>query len=119
MRALLQDRVAPQQQRSARAFSQFRNAKQGPDQTMTLSVAYIKGLVRETDVSDVTKRIFLLTELRPEVHGMMPRGITYEAFDALVDAAIRAENDLQFKAACARTWSKRDKAADKPTVKHE
>jgi hypothetical protein len=119
MKALLQDRVAPPQQRSARAFGQLRNAKQGQDQSVTSFVAYITGLARETDVSDATKRMFLLTGLRPEVRGMMPRGVTYEAFDAMVDAAIRAENDLQFEAECARTWSKKDKAAEKSVAKPE
>jgi hypothetical protein len=60
MRALLPDRVAPPQQRSARAFGQLCNAKQGPDQSETSFVAYITSLVRETDVSDVTKCMFLL-----------------------------------------------------------
>ncbi len=63
--------------------------------------------------------MFLPTGLRPEVRSMMPRGVTYEAFDAMVNTAIRAENDLQFEAECARTWSKREKAADKSVAKHE
>jgi hypothetical protein len=50
---------------------------------------------------------------------MMPRSITYEAFDAMVDATIGAENDLYFEAECARTWSKKDKATDKVAVKQE
>jgi hypothetical protein len=50
---------------------------------------------------------------------MMPRGVTYEAFDAMVDTAIRAENDLYFEAECARTCSKKDKATDKVAVKQE
>jgi hypothetical protein len=119
MKVLLQDGVAPPQQRSAHAFGQLRNAKQGQDQSVTSFVAYITGLARETNVSDATKRMFLLTGLCPEVRSMMPRGITYEAFDAMVDSAIRAENDLQFEAECARTWSKREKAADKSIAKHE
>ncbi len=61
---------------------------------VTTFVAYINGLARKTDVSDAIKHMFLLTGLRPEVCGMMPRGVTYEASDAMVDAAIRAENDL-------------------------
>jgi hypothetical protein len=119
MKALLQDRFALPQQRSARVFGQLRNAKQGQDQSVTSFVTYITGLARETDVSDATKRMFLLTGLRPEVRGMMPRGVTYEAFGTMVDTAIRAENDLQFEAKCARTWSKKDKAAEKSTAKQE
>ncbi len=84
---------------------------------MTSFVAYITGLARETDVSNATKRMFLLTGLCPEVRCMMPRGVTYEAFDAMVDAAIRAENNLYFEAECARPWSKKDKATDKVAVK--
>jgi hypothetical protein len=119
MRALLQDRVALPQQRSARVYGQLRNAKQGPDQTVTSFVAYINSLARETNIPDATKRMFLLTGLRLEVRSMMPRGVTYEAFNAMVDATIRAENDLQFEAECVRTWSKGEKVADKSAVKHE
>ncbi len=70
---------------------------------MTLFVAYITGLARETDVSDATKRMFLLTVLRPGVRGMMPHGVTYKEFDTMVDAMIRAENHLYFEAKCTRT----------------
>jgi hypothetical protein len=119
MKALLHDRVAPPQQRSARAFGQLRNAKQGQDQSVTSFDAYISGLAHETDVSDATKRMFLLTGLRPEVRGMMPCSVTYEAFDAMVKAVIWAKNDLQFEAECARTWSNKDKETDKVTAKHE
>jgi hypothetical protein len=119
MKALLQDCVAPPQRRSAGAFGQLRNAKQGHDQLVTSFVVYITGLARETDVSDTTKRMFLLTGLHPEVRSMMPRSITYEAFDAMVDAVIRAENDLQFEAKCVRTWSQKDKATDKSAAKHD
>ncbi len=91
------------QQRSAHAFGQLRNVKLGLDKLVTSFVAYIIGLVCETDVSDMTKCIFLFTALRPEVCGIMSRGITYKAFDAMVDAAIRAENDLQFEAECTHT----------------
>ncbi len=55
---------------------------------MTSFVAYITGQARKTDVSNVTKRTFLLTGLHPEVRSMMPCSVTYEAFDAMVDAAI-------------------------------
>ncbi len=61
---------------------------------MTSFVVYITGLACKTDVSDATKRMFLLTGLRPEVRSMMPRGVINEAFDTMVDAAIRGENDL-------------------------
>jgi hypothetical protein len=63
--------------------------------------------------------MFLLTGLRLEVCGMMSCGVTYEIFNTKVDAAIQAENDLHFKAECARTWSKKDKATDKVAVKQE
>ncbi len=119
MKALLQDRVAPPQQRSALAFGQLRNAKQGQDQSVTSFVTYITSLARETNVSDATKRMFLLTGLCPEVRGMMPRSVTYEAFNAMVNTAIRAKNDPQFEAECARTWSKKDKAAEKSAAKQE
>ncbi len=119
MKALLQDRIAPLQQRSACAFSQQRNVKQGQDQLVTSFVAYITGLACKTDVSNATKRMFLLTRLRPEVRGMMPCGVTYEALDAMVDAAIRAENDLYFEAECAHTWTKKDKATNKSAAKHD
>jgi hypothetical protein len=109
----------PPQQRSARMFSQLRNAKQGPDQTVTSFVAYINGLACKTNISDATKCMFLLTGLRSGVCSMMPRSVTYEAFDAMVDATIRAENDLQFKAECARLWSNREKVADKSAAKHK
>ncbi len=86
---------------------------------MTSFVAYITGLARETDVSDTTKRMFLLTGLHPEVRGMMPRSIAYKAFDAMVDAAIRAKKDLYFEVECACTWSKNDKATYKVAAKQE
>ncbi len=119
MKALLQDRVAPQQQRSARAFGQLRNAKHRQHRSVTSFVAYITGLAHKTNVSDATKRMFLLTGLRPEVSGIMPCGVTFEAFDAMVDTAIWAENNLYFEAECARTWSKMDKVTDKVAVKQE
>jgi hypothetical protein len=119
MKVFLQDRIAPPKERSARAFGQLRNAKQGQDQLVTSFVAYITGLARETNVSDMTKRMFLLTGLRPEVRSMMLCGVSYEVFDAMVDTAIRAENDLQFEAECARTGSKQEKVADKSVAKHE
>ncbi len=90
MKALLQDRVAPPQQCSARAFGQLRNAKQGQDQSVTLFIAYITGVVRKTNIFDVTKRMFILTGLRPELGGMMSHGVTYKAFDSMVDAVIWA-----------------------------
>ncbi len=119
MKALLQDCVAPSQQRSANAFSQLRNTKQGQDQSVTLFVAYITGLSCETDVSDATKNMFLLTRLCREVPGMMPCSVTYEAFNTMVDGAIWAENELYFEAECTRTWSKKDKVTDKVAVKQE
>jgi hypothetical protein len=63
--------------------------------------------------------MLLLIELRPEVRSMMPRGVTYKAFDAIVDAAIQAKNYLQFEAKCAHTWSKKDKVTDKSAAKHD
>ncbi len=84
-------------------FGQLRNTKLGQDQSVTSFVAYITSLARETDVSDVTKRMFLFTGLHMEVRGMMPHGVTYEALNEMVNAAIWAENDLQFEAKCART----------------
>jgi hypothetical protein len=119
MKALLLDRVALPQQRSARAISQLRNAKQGQDLLVTSFVAYITGLARKTNVSDSTKRMFLQTVLCPEVCSMMPRGVTYKVFDAMVNTLIQAENNLQFEAECARTWLKREKVVDKSVAKHE
>ncbi len=52
---------------------------------MTSFVDYITGLAHKTNVFDATKRVFLLTGLRPEVRDMMPRNVTYKAFDAMVD----------------------------------
>ncbi len=86
---------------------------------MTLFVADITGLAHITDVSDATKSIFLLTELRPEVCGMMPRSITCEAFNTIVDPTIQAENNLHFEADCAHTWSEKDKTTNKVGVKQE
>ncbi len=86
---------------------------------MTSFVAYFTGLARETDVSNATKPMCLLTGLCPEVRSMMPRGITYEALDAMVDVVIRAKIDLQFEVKCTRTWSKKDKAGEKSAAKLE
>jgi hypothetical protein len=119
MRALLQDRVTPPQQRSACAFGQLRNVKHGPDQLVTSFVAYIIDLAHKTDISDATKRMFLLTRLHPEVRSMMPRGIAFEAFDTMVDTVIRAENNLQFEAESVRTWLKGENVADKTATKYE
>jgi hypothetical protein len=52
MKALVQDRVAPPQQCSARTFGQLCNAKQGQDQLVTLFTVYITGLACKTDFSD-------------------------------------------------------------------
>ncbi len=119
IKAPMQDHVALPQQRFACAFCLLRNAKQGQDQSVTSFVAYITGLAHEPDVFDLTKRMFLLTGLRSEVRGMMPRGITCEAHDAMFDATIWAKNDLKFEAGCMRTGSKKDKEADKDAAKHE
>jgi hypothetical protein len=97
----VQNRIALSQQRFARAFSKLLNAKQGQDQSVTTFVAYITSLACKTDVSNATKRMFLCTGLCPEVHSIKPCGITYEAFDTIVDAAIWAESYLQFQAKCA------------------
>ncbi len=50
---------------------------------------------------------------------MMPRNVTYKVFYAMVDASIQAENDLQFKVKCSRTWSKNYKATNKVAAKQE
>jgi hypothetical protein len=63
--------------------------------------------------------MFLLTGLRPEMHNMIHRSGTYKAFNATVDAAIWAENDLQFEAKGAQPWSKKDKATEKSAAKQK
>ncbi len=107
------------QRRSVHSFGQLCNPKQGPDQTVTSFVAYINGLALEINVLDAIKRMSLQTELCPEVRSIMLRGITYQTLDTMVDAAIWAENDLQFEAKYLQTWSNRVKAADKSSTKHE
>ncbi len=49
----------------------------------------------------------------------MPGSVTFQAFDAMVDAAIWAENNLYFEAECMRTLSTKDKATGKVAAKHE
>ncbi len=119
MKALLRDCITLPQQCSAPTFGKLHNAKQGQDPSMTLIVTCITGLVCETDVSDVTKRMFLLTKLLLEMHNMKPRGVTYEAFEAMVNGAIQAKIDLQFEAECVSTWSKKDKTVKKSVAKQE
>jgi hypothetical protein len=94
MKFLLQDHVAPPQQRFTCEFGQLRNAKQEQYQLVTSFVTYITALARETVVSNATKGMFLPTRLRLNVRSMMPCGVTYEAFDAMVNAVTWAENDL-------------------------
>ncbi len=47
--------------------------------------------------------MLLPTKLRREERDMLPRGVTYEAFDAIVNATTLTKNDLQFEADLVRT----------------
>ncbi len=82
-------------------------------------VTYKTSLARETDISNVTKRMLLLSGLHSEVRSMMHRSVTYEAVNIIVNTAIQAENYLNSEAKCLFTWSKKAKATNKFAVKQE
>ena len=68
---------------------------------VTLFITYTTCLARKTDVYHAIKRMFLLTRLRKEEHNRMLRSVTYNAFDTMVNATIREENNHSFEELCA------------------